>query len=113
MPEKETIFMPPITPLPEPLNSIPVNKDKYWSIWDQSKGEFQASGRSGIIIRVEPEAAYLEKLNAWLGKFGNTHLDTAKPYLKEHLIIQHDTQAKELYKDALAAGLTVELAEAK
>ncbi len=100
--------MPKIGPLPEPLNSSPVDRQKYWSILDQTKAEFVAEGRSGIVIYVEAEDAYREKLTKFLAKY-DSKMDLAKPFVKPYLVIQHDTQAKELYDQARAFGLRVEL----
>ena len=73
--------MPEIGPLPEPLKSSPVDLTRHWSILDQTKAEFKASGRSGVVIYVEPDDAYREKLTAFLAKF-NTGMDMSKPGLK-------------------------------
>lgn len=100
--------MPGIGPLPEPLNSSPVDMAKYWSILDQTKAEFKASGREGVVIMVEPEDAYREKLTEFLAKF-QSKLDLTKPFVKPYLVIQHDTQARELYDLVLASGLKAEL----
>lgn len=100
--------MPEIRPLPEPLNSSPVDMTKHWSILDQTKADFKASGRSGVVIMVEPEDAYREKLTTFLAKF-KTKMDLTKPVAKPYLVIQHDTQAKELYDLVLASGLKAEL----
>lgn len=100
--------MPDIGPLPEPLNSSPVDLTKHWSILDQTKAEFKASGRSGVVIYVEPDDAYREKLAAFLAKF-NTKMDMGKPGVKPYLVIEHSTQAKELHDLAVKSGLKAEL----
>jgi hypothetical protein len=100
--------MPDIGPLPEPLNSSPVDMAKHWSILDQTKAEFKASGREGVVIFVEPEDEYRNKLTAFLGKF-KSKMDLKKPFVKPYLVIQHDTQARELYNLVLASGLKAEL----
>jgi hypothetical protein len=98
--------VPDIGPLPEPLNSSPVDFAKYWSILDQTKAEFKASGRSGVVILIDAETAYHEKLKKFLIPFKtNWEYNSMKP----QLVIQHDTQAKELYDKIIAAGLRAEL----
>ena len=99
--------MPDVGPLPEPLNSSPVDKTKHWTVWDQTKAEFKASGRSGIIINVEPEDAYRDKLTAFMTKF-NTKFEMP-PGVKLYLVIEHATEPKALYDLALKYGLTAEL----
>lgn len=61
--------MPKVGPLAGPLNSSPLDLSKHWSILDQTKAEFKASGRSGVIIMVEPEEGYRRKLTAFLAKY--------------------------------------------
>jgi len=100
--------VPDIGPLPEPLNSSPVDLTKHWSILDQTKADFKASGRSGVVIYVEPDDPYRENLAAFLAKF-NTKMDMTKPGLKPYLVIEHARQAKELYDLALKSGLKAEL----
>jgi hypothetical protein len=100
--------MPEIGPLPEPLNSSLVDVEKHWSILDQTKAEFRASGREGVVIFVEPEDEYRDKLTALLARF-ETKMDLSKPFTKPYLVIQHDTKAKELYNLVLASGLKAEL----
>ena len=100
--------MPEIGPLPEPLNSSPVDFSKHWSILDQTKSDFKASGRSGVVIMVEPEDAYREKLTVFLAKF-NTKMDLTKPFTKPYLVIEHETQAQQLYDLVLKSGLKAEL----
>jgi len=100
--------MPEIGPLPEPLNSSPVDLSKHWTVLDQTKAEFKASGRSGIVIYVEAEEAYRDKLAAFLARF-NTTMDLKKPFVKPYLVIEHATQAKELFDLAIKSGLRAEL----
>jgi len=64
--------MPETGPLPEPLNSSPVDFAKHWSILDQTKADFKASGRSGVVIIVEPEDEYRAKLTAFLVRYDTT-----------------------------------------
>lgn len=98
--------MPDIGPLPEPLASSPRDPSKHWSILDQTKAEFKASGRSGIIIIVEPDDAYRATLAKFLARYNTTmDMNNRKP----QLVIQHDTQAKGLYEQALGMSLHVEL----
>jgi hypothetical protein len=100
--------MPEIGPLPEPLNSSPVDFEKHWSILDQTKAEFKASGRSGVVIYVEADDAYRNKLAAFLARF-NTKMDLKKPGVKPYLVIEHATQAKELFDLVIKSGLKAEL----
>jgi hypothetical protein len=104
--------MPNIGPLPEPLNSSPVDLTKHWSILDQTKAEFETSGRSGVVIVVESEDAYQRKLKAFLAKF-KTEMDLTKAFVKPYLVIEHETQARQLYELVLASGLKAELVLAK
>jgi len=98
--------MPDIGPPPEPINSAPVDFSKHLSILDQTKAEFKKSGRSGVIIIIEPDDAYTAKLTAFLAKFKTPpNWDKAKPYL----LIEHATEAEALYKLVLAWGLKAEL----
>lgn len=57
---------------------------------------------------VESENAYWEKLIQFLAKF-DSKMDLAKSFVKPYLVIQHDTQAKELYDLAIASSLKAEL----
>lgn len=102
--------MPDIGPLPEPINSTPLDLTAHWSILDQTKAEFQTSGRSGVVIIVDPDDEYRAKLTAFLAKCGtNTKKwDMAKPYL----VIEHATHAEALFKLVLEAGLKAELVTA-
>src|SRR5208337_3173103 len=93
--------MPEIGPLPEPINSAPVDFTKHWSILDQTKAELRASGRAGVVIIVEPDAAYQEKLKTFFAAFNTKWVWNGKPYM----VIQHDTEAEALFSRALAAGL--------
>jgi len=103
---KEKQSMPDIGPPPEPINSAPVDFSKHWSILDQTKAEFKNSGRSGVVIIIEPDAAYTAKLTAFLASFNTPPTwNKAKPYL----LIEHATQAEALYKLATASGLKAEL----
>lgn len=98
--------MPNIGPPPEPINSAPVDFSKHWSILDQTKAEFKNSGRSGIVIIIEPDDAYKAKLTAFLAKFNTPPTwNDAKPYL----VIEHATQSEALFNLALASGLKAEL----
>jgi len=103
--------MTEIGPPPEPINSAPVDLTKHWSILDQSKAEFLASGRCGIVIFVEPDDEYREKLSAFLEKFGTKRgsWNMAKPYL----LIEHATEARALFNAVIKAGLRAELIEPK
>ena len=98
--------MPKIGPLPEPLDSIPVDLKAHWSVLDQTKAEFKKSGRSGVVIMCEPDPAYQEKLKAFLAKFDTDWTWNAQ---KPFLVIEHETQAKELFDKIIAAGLKAEL----
>lgn len=100
--------MPEIGPLPEPLNSSPVDFSKQWSILDQTKADFKNSGRSGVVIIVEPDDEYRAKLSAFLAKF-NTTMDMNQPNMKPQLVIEHATEAKALYDLVLKMGLHAEL----
>jgi hypothetical protein len=90
--------------LPEPLHSSPVDLTKHWNVLAQTKAEFKASGRTGIVLLEDPTPEYRAKLTAFLAKF-NHKWDMNKPYL----VIQHDTEAEALFKLALKAGLRAEL----
>jgi len=94
--------------LPEELHTIPVDLKHHWSILDQTKAEFAKSGRSGIVLYWEEDAAYKERLKTFLAKFGRKW-ETGKPYL----VIQHDTQSKELFDLVTKAGLRAELIQPK
>jgi len=99
--------MPKIGPVPDDVN-VPRDEEKHWSILDQTKAEFAKSGRSGIVIYVEPDepdGEYKKKLTAFLGKFNTKMEPTTKPYL----VIEHETQAKELFDLVTKAGLKAEL----
>ena len=91
-------------PWPDPLDSSPRDPSKHWSILDQTKAEFKASGRSGIVIIVEPDDAYRATLANFLARY-NTTMDMNDPKMKHQLVLQHDTQAKGLYEEALGMGL--------
>jgi hypothetical protein len=99
--------MPKIGPPPEPINSAPRDPSKHWSILDQTKAEFKNSGRSGVVIFIEPDDAYRDKLAAFLAKYQTNfkELNLSKPYL----VLEHATQAEALHKELLAAGLKAEL----
>ena len=98
--------MPKIGSLPDPLHTSPVDREKYWSILDQTKAEFKASGRSGVVILIDAEASYHNRLKSFLKRY-NTEwkYDPMKP----QLVIEHATEAKELYDKNIAAGLRAEL----
>jgi hypothetical protein len=96
--------MPDVGNLPEPLHSSPVDLTKHWSVLAQTKAEFKASGKSGIVILEDPTVEYRAKLTAFLARF-NTKWDMQKPYL----VIEHATQAEALFNLALKAGLRAEL----
>ena len=100
--------MPEVGPLPEPLNSSPVDFTKHWSTLDQTKADFKASGRSGVVIIVEPDDEYRAKLTAFLAKYDTTY-DMSKPFQKSHLVMEHATQAKDLFDLVINAGLHAEL----
>jgi hypothetical protein len=75
----------------------------------QTKAEFKKSGRSGVVIIVDPDDEYRAKLTAFLAKYdANTKWDMAKPYL----VIEHATQAEALSKLVLESGLKAELVTA-
>lgn len=96
--------MPDAGNLPEPLHSTEVDLTKHWTVLDQTKAEFKASGRSGIVLFEDPTVEYRAKLTAFLAKF-NTKWDMAKPYL----VIEHATEAPALYALVLKHGLRAEL----
>jgi len=96
--------MPDVGDLPEPLLSSAVDLMKHWSVLAQTKAEFKAAGRSGIVILDDPTDEYRAKVTAFLAKF-NTKWDMKKPYL----VIEHATQAEALFNLALKAGLRAEL----
>jgi len=75
---------------------------------DQTKADFKASGRSGIVIVVEPDDDYRAKLAAFLARF-NSKMDMNQPNMKPQLVIEHATEAKALYEYALKCGLHAEL----
>jgi hypothetical protein len=100
-----------VGPPPDDVKDIKVGPGapgKHWSILDGIKDEMRKSGRSGIIITVEPDGEGRKKLEKFLV---DNHCEgtTKKPYL----IIEHATQAKDLFKLAKAAGLTAEWFEPK
>jgi hypothetical protein len=97
-----------IGPLPDDVRDAPREPEKHWSILDNIKSELQKSGRSGIIIKVEVDAAGEKKLADFL-KAHHCQGTTKKDYL----VIEHATQAKELLQHARAAGLIAELFEPK
>jgi hypothetical protein len=96
--------VPDVGNLPEPLHSTPVDLTKHWSVLAQTKAEFKASGRSGVVLLEDPTDEYRAKLTAFLAKF-NTTWDMKKPYL----VIEHETEAKALFDLAIKAGLRAEL----
>jgi len=98
--------MPKIGPLPDPLHTSPVDREKYWSILDQTKAEFKASGRSGVVILIDAETSYHNKLKNFLKRY-----DTEWEYdpMKPQLVIEHATEAKELFDRIIAAGLRAQL----
>ena len=96
--------MPKIGPIPDDVN-VARDEKKHWSILDQTKAEFEKSGRSGIIIYVEPDAEYEKKLTAFLAKYDTKMGPTKKPYL----VIEHETQAEQLFNLVKSAGLKAEL----
>ena len=100
--------MPEVGPLPEPLNSSPVDFSKHWSILDQTKAEFKALGRSGVIIIIEDDDPYRDKLSAWLAKY-KIKKDMNEPHMKRHLVIEHATLAEGLFNELIAEGLHAEL----
>jgi len=75
---------------------------------DQTKAEFKASGRSGVVIIIEPDDEYRTKLIAFLARF-NTKYDMSKPMQKPYLVIEHATEAQALYNLVLKSGLKAEL----
>src|SRR5260370_30737183 len=96
--------MPKIGPLPEDIGNNPIDLTKHWSILDQTKADFKKSGRSGVVIIIDPDDEYRAKLAAFLAKY-DTPCDVTKP----QLVIEHDTQAKALYDLVRKAGLKAEL----
>jgi hypothetical protein len=90
--------------LPEDIHTAPVDREKYWSILDQTKAEMRKAGRPGIVLLDKEDADYKAKMAAFLAKFNHTW-DAKKPFL----VIQHDTQSKELFEAAKKAGLDAEL----
>jgi hypothetical protein len=87
--------------LPDDLHAIPVDREKHWSILDQTKAEMRTAGRRGIVLLDKEDASYKAKMAGFLAKF-NHKWDAKKPYL----VIQHDTEAKELFDAAVKAGWT-------
>jgi hypothetical protein len=90
--------------LPEEIHTAPIDREKYWSILDQTKAEMRKAGRAGIVLIDKEDAEYKARMAKFLAKFGHKW-DAKKPYF----VIQHDTQAKELFAAATAAGLDAEL----
>jgi hypothetical protein len=90
--------------LPDDLHTAPVDRENFWSILDQTKALMRKAGRPGIVLLDKEDPAYKEKMAAFLAKY-NHKWEAKKPYL----VIQHDTQSKELYEAAKNAGLDVEL----
>jgi hypothetical protein len=90
--------------LPQEIDTAPVDREKHWSILDQTKAEMRKGGRPRIVLLDKEDAEYKAKMAAFLAKF-NHRWDAKKPYL----VIQHDTQSKELFEAARKAGLDVEL----
>jgi hypothetical protein len=77
---------------------------------DQTKAEFKKSGRSGVVIIVDPDPSYQQKLKRFLAAFGTEwECNTRKPYL----VIEHGTQAKALFNKVIGAGLKGELVVAE
>jgi hypothetical protein len=97
--------MPEIGPLPEPIRSAPRDEASHWSILDQTKAELKASGRPGVVIIVEPEQDYQDKLSAFFAAYNMQWVWNGKPFM----VIQHDTEAKALFDKVLSAGLKAEL----
>jgi hypothetical protein len=102
--------MPEITKPPEPINSMPVDLKKHWSILDQTKAEFQKTGRPGIVILIGEDAAARKNLADFLDKQFATKFDINTP--KPYLVIEHQTQAQDLYRIFHKAGFNVELIKA-
>jgi hypothetical protein len=100
--------MPKVGPLPEPIHSSPVDFSKHWSILDQTKAEFKASGRSGVIIIIEADDPYRDKLSGWLAKY-KTKKDMNEPHMKPYLVIEHATLAQGLFDELISEGLHAEL----
>jgi hypothetical protein len=90
--------------LPDDIGTTPVDLKNHWSILDQTKALMRQAGRPAVVFLAKEDAAYKEKMAAFLAKF-NHKWDAKKPYL----IVQHDTQSKELFEAAKRAGLDVEL----
>jgi hypothetical protein len=90
--------------LPDDIGTTPVDLQNHWSVLDQTKELMRQAGRPGVVFLDKEDAAYKEKMAAFLAKF-NHKWDAKKPYL----VVQHDTQSKELFEVAKKAGLDVEL----
>jgi hypothetical protein len=90
--------------LPEPIHSTPVDLTKHWNVLAQTKAEFKASGRTGIVLLEDPTPEYRAKLAAFLARF-NHKWEMKKPYL----VIEHETEAKALFDLAIKSGLRAEL----
>lgn len=100
-----------VGPPPDDVKDIKVGPGapgKHWSILDGIKDEMRKSGRSGIIITVEPDAEGRKKLAKFLAD-NHCKGTTTKPYL----VIEHDKEPKKLLELARAAGLIAELFEPK
>ena len=90
--------------LPDDIGTTPVDLQNHWSVLDQTKALMRKAGRPGVVFLDKEDAAYKEKMAAFLARFDH-EWDAKKPYL----VVQHDTQSRELFEAAKKAGLDVEL----
>ncbi len=104
IPDKPDAGLKDVGNLPKEIHTAPVDREKHWSILDQTKAEMKKAGRAGIVLLDREDAAYKARMAAFLAGF-NHKWDAKKPYL----VIQHDTQSKELFEAAKKAGLDAEL----
>ena len=94
-----------VRPVARTLNNTPVTPKIRWSILDQTKDAFKQSGKSGVVIFVEPDDVYKAKLCMFLIKHGIQYDRTGNAYLA----FEHSAQAKALYQRLIDAGLKGEL----
>jgi hypothetical protein len=103
-PDKPDARLKDVGNLPSEIHTAPVDREKHWSILDQTKAEMKKAGRAGIVLLDKEDPAYKAKMATFLARF-NHKWDAKKPYL----VIQHDTEAKALFEAAQKAGLDAEL----
>jgi hypothetical protein len=104
MAEKKYENTPNVGDLPADLKKLPVDLTRHWTVLDQTKDAFKKSGRSGVVIIGGPEEEYRAKVNAYLARY-----NTQWAFERDNFVIQHDTQARELFNEMRMAGLRVEL----